>query len=695
MKHVNAREIVGRTFAAALRPPDAATPSQWAARHLIVPDGPHAGAPFDLRLAPYLAEPLDMLGPDSGINEIAVMKSAQSGFTLLLLALLGYLIDRAPCRVMVIQPTSDAASDFNREKLEPAIKASPALRRKVATQTSRSAEGSTTYSKRFPGGSLTLAISTSAADLRSKTVKVLLRDEIDQYPDDLDGQGDPLNISDGRLISFLASADWKKADISTPTIKGASKIERRYEAGDQRRWHVPCPHCGDEFVFEFGANFRFEKAHPYHAHYVAPCCGSILQALEKQDIVARGRWIATAPRPGAFPSYHFDALSSPFVPWDSFAAEYVAAGDDPQRQKAFHNLWLGLPYEVRGDAPDHVRLLERREDGLPRGHVPPRGIILVAAGDVQGRGIWVSIIAFAPNRETWIVDAFYVDGSTESPGSLHDAPDCGNAFSLMLHKTIGREFPDAFGRMRKLDALGIDSGFRSHIVYATVRANQRLNPNTGNEMIFALDGRDGWSKPPIGTPSLVDIDMAGGRVRRGAKLWPVGTWPLKGAFYADLRKDGVRAGAEIDPPGYCHFPTWLDEGYFHQITAEYHAEETFRGRVRRFWKQRAGQRDNHWLDCTVYCMALAEHLGLSNLTAAEWAALARERGAPAEMPLFRASLAPRVGETPHREDQPPAAAPPSSPPIVGAVEYDGGEGLDAPLTRLMKANSDLTLRQRW
>ena len=138
MKHVNAREIVGRTFAAALRPPDAATPSQWAARHLIVPDGPHAGAPFDLRLAPYLAEPLDMLGPDSGINEIAVMKSAQSGFTLLLLALLGYLIDRAPCRVMVIQPTSDAASDFNREKLEPAIKASPALRRKVATQTSRS-----------------------------------------------------------------------------------------------------------------------------------------------------------------------------------------------------------------------------------------------------------------------------------------------------------------------------------------------------------------------------------------------------------------------------------------------------------------------------------------------------------------------------------------------------------------------------
>jgi phage terminase large subunit GpA-like protein len=201
LKHLDPREIVGRAFAEALRPPEMATPSQWAERYLIVPDGPYVGQAFNLGLTPYLAEPLNMLGPDSPVNEIAVMKSAQTGFTLLLLAALGYLIDRSPCRVMVIQPTSDAAAEFNREKLDPAIKASPALRRKVDPQTSRSSEGSTTYSKRFIGGSITLAISTSAADLRSKTVKALFRDEIDQYPDDLDGQGDPLTISDVRGLA--------------------------------------------------------------------------------------------------------------------------------------------------------------------------------------------------------------------------------------------------------------------------------------------------------------------------------------------------------------------------------------------------------------------------------------------------------------------------------------------------------------
>jgi phage terminase large subunit GpA-like protein len=119
--------------------------------------GPQAGRRIDLSLTPHLAEPLHMLGPDSPVNEIAVMKSAQTGFTLLLIALLGHLVDRRPCRAMVVQPTDAAVSEFNREKLEPAIKSTTVLGRKIEPQTPRAGEGST---KKFPGGSLTLAIST-------------------------------------------------------------------------------------------------------------------------------------------------------------------------------------------------------------------------------------------------------------------------------------------------------------------------------------------------------------------------------------------------------------------------------------------------------------------------------------------------------------------------------------------------------
>ena len=140
----------------------------------------------------------------------------------------------------------------------------------------------------------------------------------------------------------------------------------------------------------------------------------MIEHHQKLELVRKGRWIAGATRPGAFPSYHFDALSSPFVPWDDIAEKFVAAGDDQQKAKAFSNLTLGRPYEIKGDAPDHVRLMERREGGLTNGHIPPDGVMLVAAADVQMRGIWVEVVAYAPNRESWVVDALYLDGSTEA-----------------------------------------------------------------------------------------------------------------------------------------------------------------------------------------------------------------------------------------------------------------------------------------
>jgi phage terminase large subunit GpA-like protein len=652
--------LVALALAAILAPPARITPTAWAQTNLLVPDGPKSGEKWSARLTPYIAEPLDMLGPQSPVNEIAVMKSAQTGFTTLLIAAIGHAIDLDPCRMMVIQPTDSALAEFNREKLQPAIEQSAALRAKVKPQTSRSGEGSTTYSKKYPGGSLTMAIGSSGADLRSKTIRKMFRDEIDEWPDDLDGQGDPLDLSRSRLDSFLAQGDWKLADVSTPTVKGASKIERRYEDGDRRRWHVPCPHCGDEFVFEYGPNFRHEAAFPFQAHYVAPCCGAILRSGERDALVRKGRWVATDPRPGAYPSYHFDALSSPFVPWDEIAKRAVSSADDPKKLKAFYNLTLGLPFEVRGDAPSHEILLARRED-YPRGHIPPRGLLLTAAADVQMRGIWYEVKAWAPNRESWVVEAKYLDGATDSPDA--------EAFQA-LKRESEREFPDAYGRLRPLDALGVDSGYHTGAVYAFCRANGRIHPGTGESVVLALKGWDGWNRPPIGTASLVDIDLGGRKVRKGGRVWPVGTWPLKSAFYSDLAKTGIAGGAAEDPAGYCHFGKWQDEAYFRQITAEYLTDDLVRGKKSRVWKIRASQRDNHFLDTSIYNAALAEYLGMSKLTAAEWAALAKERGMPSDaLPLFAKPAAP--------VEAAPADAPKAEKP----------ETVDERFARLMKRNT--------
>lgn len=617
--------IVVRALVAALTPPEQIDPATWAERNLIVPDGPRKLELWSRARTPFVVEPLNHTSVESPVNEFCVMKSAQTGFTTLMIAAIGHTIDIEPCDQMIVQPTDGALTDFNSKKLQIAIDHSPALSAKVAPQTARSGKASTTYEKRYGASSLTLALASSTADLRSKSVKKAFEDEIDEYADDLDGQGSPFDMIEARQESFLQDGSWKRAYVSTPTIKGGSHIERYWDASDKRKWFVSCPHCRDEagepseYVFEFGPNFRYADEWPYRAYYVAPCCGAIVEDYERHVLVRAGRWKATDPGPGKMPGYHFNAMSSPFVPWAKIAERAVKAGGDVAKQKTFYNLTLGLPFEMKGDAPDHVRLFERREDGLPRYRVPPGGLLLTAAADVQMRGIWYEVKAWAPNGESWVVDAGYCDGDTSTPES--------ESFALLHKATIGREFDDAFGGKRRLDALGVDSGYRSHVVYSWVRQNQRLHPDTGKDIVLALDGRDGWALPAIGMPKLVDIDLGGRKIREGCKLWPVGTWSLKGTIYDDLRKDGLKSGALRDPDGYCHFPLWLDMQYFEQITAEYLADEKFRGRSRKVWKVR---RDNHLLDCNVYNRALAEYLGLSTTTADEWAALARHRGLPAE-----------------------------------------------------------------
>jgi phage terminase large subunit GpA-like protein len=607
----SALAVIAATLATAIMPPDRVDAVEYARKKVVVPDGPRSGDTWDDSLTPYIREPLLMTMVESGQNEMAVRKSAQTGFTTLLLCSVAHSIAQDPCNMMIVQPTTKALEDFTRDKLSIMIENSPDLKRLVRDQKSRSGDGSTALSKRFSGGSLKLTNANSAPDLRSSTIRKAYLDEVDQYPDDLDGQGDVFGMVEARQESFLMSGDWLRTYVSTPTVKGSSKIEEKFEAGDQRYWHMPCPGCGEKFKFVFDRKyFKFNDEFPHDPHYATPCCGTIIDSHEKVSLMRKGEWVPEKPRPGAYPSYHFDALTSPFVPWEKIAERFIACNGDPQKLKAFYNLTLGLAFDMKGDAPDHVRLMERAKgEHYKRGVIPPQGIVFVGTADVQLKGIWYLFKAYAPDRRSFRVDAGYIEGATDDPN--------GGAF-LKLEELRQKQWPDSFGRTRAVDAFGIDSGYRSHVVYTWCR---------GKAGVFALDGLDGWSRPPLGQPKAMDINWNGKRIRNGIMLWGVGTWSLKGGFYANLRKEGRAAGKEDDPPGYCHFADWLDEEYFKQITAEYLGTEKFKGRSRQKWIPRVGY-ENHLLDCEVYGDALADYLGVSRMTPDEWQRLVAMRGVP-------------------------------------------------------------------
>lgn len=638
---------MARALADMFDPGEEVSPAEWAAKNLVVPDGPRAGELFNIELTPYLVEPLNFFADACPDNKAVVRKSKQTGFTTLAIAACGYTAVVEPCDVFLIEPTSENLSDFVAEKLQRAIDGSPALKRKIRAQTSRSGKGSTTYSKRYPGGSLLMGIATSTADLRGKTRKKVIRDEASEYPDDLGGQGSPHDMIAGAYESFLANGDWKDLSISTPVAKGACYIDAEFEAGDQRFWHVRCPDCTEEFFFtRHPDRFCFNKTYPYEAHYVTPCCGTIIQSWQRNDLVKAGRWIATKPGPGKHRSYHFDALSSPFVPWDVIAKRIVDAGQDPSKLKALDNLTFGLAYDVRSDAPETETLMARRVEGR-LGHIPPGFLLLTIGADVQKRGIYVEVLAHAPDQSTWPIYIDYLDGPTV---------DVDDGAFVGLTELYRREWPDAYGNRWRFDEFAIDANYHTDAVYEWTRRHPGVK---------AIKGADGWRRVPLGVATDQDVDYKGKKSKRGAKLRLVGTWDLKSKLYEYLARQAVAQGASIIyPPGYCHFPLFVDENYFLQLTAERLEDDVDRlGRTRKVWKPLTESTANHYLDCRVYNMAVADAY-FSAFTADDWANRAKERGIPADLrtpdlfapkPFQAASAKPVEGATEAAET--PAADP--------------------------------------
>lgn len=637
--------IVAGVFAAILAPPAPLVPSAWMAENLIVPDGPRAGGRWDPTFTPYVAEIVDALGPDSPHNLVAVRKSAQTGVSVAAIGLCMSYVDRAPCRIGFGLATIDALQEFNREKLTPTIEQTPALKARIRAQTSRSATGSTTTSKRFPGGSLVLINGNSAQDLRSKTLKVGIGDELDQWPDDLEGQGDPWALFQDRFIAFHATGDYRLMALSTPTLaagptgEGGSRIDALYRRGDRRLWHVDCPQCGTEIVLEF-KHLRFNRKPPYQAHYVAQCCGRPIEHFEKAALVRAGRFKPTNSD-GLYPSFHIDVLISQLTTWDKVAEEWLAAEGDERKEKRFTNTWLGLPYEVKGDAPDHQKLYERRED-YPENVIPPLGLIFAAGADVQHSGIWVEAVAWGADKRSWCVTRRFLEGDTTDP-------DRG-AF-VKLREFYEERFKDSFGGERVVDALAVDAGDggRANQVYAFCRGRHRA---------FAVKGMPGWGRAAIGTPTKVGVRLKN-RKQGYATLWPVGTWELKAEFYADLRKPAPSGGEEKPLPGFCHFGQFLDEAYFRQITAEHLADTRVRGKLVKIWKETG---PNHLLDARVYAMAMADRLGLNRLTQDGWRKLAQLRG------LTDADL---FAPLPVQAERSEANASPADPiRVAAAAEFD-------------------------
>ena len=627
-------KVFALAFALAIKPEKKLTVPEWADKHRVLSQKSSAEhGRWRNDRTPYLVEIMYELSPESSQTDIVVMKGGQVGGTECGNNWIGHTIDQNPGPMMVIWPTSNTAKRNSKQRLTPLIDETPCLSAKILPAKSRDS-GNTTMMKEYAGGVLVIAGANSAAELKSMPMRFLFADEVDEYPDDVDGQGDALELAEVRTYTFSRRA--KRLKVSTPTAKGFSRIDRLYEESDQRKYYVPCPHCTEKQVLAWE---QIDWRTRHVQEFVCVACGSIhdvtnqeigeqyqccncqeftqvtdtvltskdtgeiidvwyecehchehIREHHKTDMLANGEWIAQNPGPNRAAGFHISGLYSPvgWLSWQLCVQKYLESEGKEDLRRAFTNNILGLAYEVDGDQPDVNELKDRAETTYTLGAVPDFALFLTAGVDVQKDRLEVKVKGYGPGEESALIDWQQIYGDTAQP----------EVWDLLADYLFEKRFKHASGAELKITATGVDTGYLSHMVYEFCR-------KYAHKHVLALKGANRPNRPIIGSPSKIDYNYRGKLIKSGVKLWMIGTDTGKSLIYGRLK-------IQEPGPGHCHFPFGLPDDYYDQLTAEKLITVYVNGNPKQKWVLPSGVR-NEALDCENYAYAAAVYAGVTRL----------------------------------------------------------------------------------
>jgi len=497
---------------------------------------------------------------DPTIEQVVVMSSSQLGKTEILLNVIGYYIDQDPCSILVIQPTLDNAKTFSKERLKPMLRDTKTLAKKISVSERAKKTDDMILHKIFIGGYVAIAGANSPASLAARPIRVLLCDEVDRYPISAGAEGDPVNLAMKRTTAFW---NRKIGMFSTPTRKGLSRIELAYELSDKRKFHVPCPHCGQFQPLRF-ENLSFSEHDPSDAVYICPFCKGVITDTDKYRILKQGKWIPEKST-GKIAGFWINELYSPWVSFANLAYRYIEAKKKPETMQVFVNTSLGETWEEEGEQIEDTEISKRREDYET---IPEAVAVLTAACDIQDDRIEVLVVGWGAKEESWHIEHRIFYGPTIGL-------DVWNELDDYLQKT----FVNDAGMILKISCVAVDSGYLPKKVYDFVKKRQ-------SRRIYAVKGANSANAPLVNRPRLAGKERV--------KLFQIGTQAAKDILFSRLRIDTFG-------PGYIHFPRACDDEYFKQLTAERVRIRLVKGfAVREYEKIRPR---NEILDLWVYNIA--------------------------------------------------------------------------------------------
>ncbi|MEO7457075.1 MAG: phage terminase large subunit family protein, partial [Gemmatimonadaceae bacterium] len=541
--HPRAAVVERRVVRTAFQPPPRLTVTEWADtfRYLSAESSAEPGK-FNSSRAPYQREPMNALS-DRRVERVVLMWPSQVGKTDIGNNFVGQRIHMRPGPMLMMQPNvTPMAEAWSKDRLTPMVRDTPVLTGKVRDARARDS-GNTILHKSFPGGQITVVGANSPAGLASRPIRDVICDEVDRYPVSAGTEGDPIGLVFRRQSTF---SDKKQLLISSPTIKGASRIEAEYADSTQEKWQVPCPHCNTFQILVWGGKgtthgIRWDAGRPETAYYCCIHCDAVIEEKWKGWMNARGIWVAENPTHRTR-GFWTNALISPWSRWADLVREFLQVKKDAIRLRQFVNTVLCETWEDEGASVNPHMLFARLGWGYDENDriAPARVVVITCAVDVQDDRLEAAWFGWGGGEEAWLLRTELIPGD---PGTAAPWKDLDEKLLEPIRHASGADMLPA--------VTFVDSGgHHTKSVYAFTKARVARR-------IYAIKGSSIEGHALLGRPTRNNAAKA--------ILYMVGSFTGKESVMSRLSR---LSKEEQQGPGFIHLPAWLDSEQLHQLTNE-------------------------------------------------------------------------------------------------------------------------------
>lgn len=593
---INATQIINNALASAFKPRQHITVADWADLHVVLSSkGSSEAGQFRTARNEILREPMNCFSTHSKVNDVVVMFPVQIGKTTLSTCVLAYSMMENPSPIGVYLPSSTTTDAWIDQKFNPILESCQILKDSMLENSSKQTSNRRNF-KDFLGGILFIENASNPVSAKSKTIKILLVDEVDEFAAQYTSGDDPLEMLGERTITYGFSA--KRLYVSTPTVKGVSRIEYLYNKSTQEHFNIACPHCNhwQHFILE---GFVYSLNDLDNVVYQCAQCEGYIFEHQKTELFKTARWIAENPD-SKMRGFHANAFYYPLglgLTWSQIIRRYesIKESGSSAELKTFFNSILALPYEDPSMQKIRLHGLQDRAESYPLRTAPQQVGILTAGVDVQENRLAVQIVGWGAKMACYVLDYVELYGNP-SDSSVWDA------LTELLNTPIERED----GKLLTVQCSAIDSGFKTHDVYNFVRAKKIKRP-------MAIKGAGAINAEWLSKGKAMDVNFRGQSDKFGVMVFAVGTHLIKDELFMRISDDTDREKHER----IMHFSDDLPRDYFGGVLSETKSHKSGR------YEKIKGAPRNEPLDTLVYAFAATRHaeLRLHRYSKARWAQL--------------------------------------------------------------------------